>query len=122
MQIENIYLSFGGKNKWDDDKSIDYDWISRNWNNNTSRDNYISNLIYEELDTKPEFDQNKAPHHRTLIIESEKGYIEIRPDHSIGGGWQIAKKYHELDRVGENDTMTVKRDEDIVYYVITKSN
>ncbi len=121
LQIENIYLSFGTKT-WQSYNSIDYAELHLNWNNNISRDNYVLGLIDEELDVNAEFDLSKAPHHRTLIIKSEKGYVEIRPDHSIGGGWQIAKKYFEIDRVGANDTMMVKRNEDIVYYVITKRN
>ena len=121
MQIENIYLSFG-KKEWTDYKSIVNDRLDWNWNSNTRRDNFILGLFDEELNTRPKFDPSKAPHHRTLIIKSSKGYVEIRPDHSISGGWMIEKTYSEVDRVGENETMKVKRGEDIVYYLITQRN
>lgn len=121
MQIENIYLSFG-KKEWTDYKSIVNDRLDWNWNSNTRRDNFILGLFDEELNTRPKFDPSKAPHHRTLIIKSSKGYVEIRPDHSISGGWIIEKTYSEVDRVGENETMKVKRGEDIVYYLITQRN
>jgi hypothetical protein len=120
FEISTLKLSFGSKSVFNNIGDISYKWLNFKWNSEDSRNNYVKDLISEELNAKADITEQDAPHYRSLVITSDVGKVEIRPDHSIGGGWRISEKYMNVDRVSGSNVMYVEDGEDVVYYVIVE--
>ena len=92
--------------------------INYNFPSEDEADEYTYQLFNDVLDIDPDPSPYDAFHYRTLKIETEDGgCIEIRPDHSISGGYRSYSKYMNLDTL--NGTVgVIRNDEDALYYVI----
>ena len=97
----------------------DYSYISYNFPDKDSADEYTDNLIHRELGVDAEH-SGYAGHHRWLRIETDNGgVVEIRPDHGISGGWESKSTYMNSDKLDGNVIVT-KKETDILYYVIIR--
>ena len=104
-----------------DDSKIGY-----NFESNTERDEYLESSIRNCIEVDCEIDILDEPptHYRTLIITSPNGRVEIRPDHSIAGGWFSYDTYADLDNITGYNYMKKSynykkcRFEDCIYYVL----
>lgn len=104
-----------------------YSSIHDNFDNVSSRDDYLTLLSKNVLGVIPELPTNQyIDHHRWLRIKNEDGdMLEIRPDHGIAGGWDtVASKFYNdynlTDPTLEKDCLLTKEynNTDILYYVI----
>lgn len=118
--IDDVTLQLDSpKRRCVNDRFNDYTYINFNFPNKEEADNYTFQLFEEILDIEPECSMFDAEHHRFLRIENQDGdMIEIRPDHSISGGWYSKSTYMNLDRL--DGSVSTFRKEDILYYVIIK--
>ena len=114
----NLYLD-SPRRKCTNEKFNDYSYISYNFSDKDSADEYTDYLIHRELDVDAEH-SGDAGHHRWLRIATDKGdMVEIRPDHGISGGWKSKSTYMNSDRLDGNVVVT-KKETDILYYVIIR--
>ena len=114
----NLYLD-SPRRKCTNEKFNDYSYISYNFSDKDSADEYTDYLIHRELDVDAEH-SGDAGHHRWLRILTDKGdMVEIRPDHGISGGWESKNTYMNSDRLDGNVVVT-KKETDILYYVIIR--
>ena len=96
---------------------INYNFISKE-----DADSYTDELCVNELGVQPVHSSQDANHHRWLRIELPGGKkVEIRPDHGISGGFHSLETYMDLDNLDEQ-TLVYRNNEDVLYYVIIKSN
>lgn len=121
LKINSIKLRLDApRRKCTNDRHNDYTPIHHNWPSAPEADEYTFNLIEDVLDVVPAKSTYDAQHHRYLRIVTDDGYeLEIRPDHSIAGGWKSSSKY--MDAASLDGDVLVKREEDILYYVILKN-
>lgn len=65
-------------------------------------------------------------HHRWLKFTSSKGYVELRPDHGIDGGWFTRTRYCDIEYNNDYSNISVSKasygQADVVYYVIIKDD
>ncbi len=123
FRISSVDLQFNGqKRRCDNCQWNDYTWITLNFPNNESADDYVEDLFQSVLGVQPNFSNIKPDHYRWLRLqpEGEDAYVEIRPDHGIGGGWISYERYKDLDYLDGTTQIKMKPDTDIVYYLLTK--
>lgn len=119
--IRDITLQLDSpKRRCENSRFSDYTCISLNFNCMEDADAFTDDLMEDVLGVSPEHSMINADHHRWLKIVSDKGTIEIRPDHGISGGWWSRETYMNIDRLNGNTIVKRNRDEDILYYVIIK--
>lgn len=108
------------KRKCNNERYNDGTFISFNFSCKEDADEYTDHLFQQVLDVDPEHTFDNAKHPRWLRIKAEDGgCIEIRPDHSISGGYISNSKY--MDIASLNGTVkAIRNDEDVLYYVIIK--
>ena len=118
--IDNVTLRLDSpKRKCYNDNFSDYSYINLNFENEDDADDYTDNLFNEVLDIDPEHSSEDAVHQRWLKIENQEGgSVEIRPDHSISGGYRSDSKYMNLYSLNGNVRVTRIRNEQVLYYVI----
>lgn len=102
--------------KWNEYVSIGYNFPSPE-----ERDNYLSELFDAE-NINLEFSPDLLSHHRWLKITTTEGQsVEIRPDHSIAGGWWSKIPYYDTHKINDNTYITKSHsDTDVVYYIIMR--
>lgn len=122
FNIDYVSLQLdSAKRKCNNDRFSDYTYISMNFATKEDADGYTEKLFNEVLGVDPDFSFQPAYHHRSLMIESPDGVVEIRPDHGISGGYRSDSKYMNLETL--NGTVRVDRNnEDVLYYIIIKKN
>ena len=123
FEIGSVDLQFNGpKRRCDNFQWNDYTWITLNFPDTESADDYVQDLFQSVLDVQPNFSNIKPDHYRWLRLqpEGEDAYVELRPDHGIGGGWISDERYKDLDYLDETTQIKMKPDTDIVYYLLTK--
>ena len=123
LKIDDIMLQLdSSKRKVVNDRFSDYTYINMNFGSKESADRYTDNIIDEVLDIKPDHSLFDAEHHRWLKFTSRDGYVfEIRPDHSISGGWISSNTYMNLDTL-DGSTIAKRRDDDVLYYAIIRKH
>lgn len=100
----------------------DYSFINFNFPDENTADSYTKDLFERILEITPVFSPNDAEHHRWLRITNSDGEIvEIRPDHSISGGWHSKSTYMNLYSL-DGSVIAEKDNCDVLYYVIIKRN
>lgn len=121
LKIDTIKLQLNSrKRKCDNPRFNDYNSINLNFETSSQADEYTYNLFEEVLDIKPTESLLDAEHHRWLrITTSDGGIVEIRPDHSISGGWRSSSTYMSLDTL-DGSTIAFKNSGEILYYIIIK--
>jgi hypothetical protein len=121
LRIDKIELQLNSqKRKCENPRFSDYAPISYNFKTSSQADEYTNNLFNEVLDIKPAKSLLDAEHHRWLrFTTSDGGIVEIRPDHSISGGWRSSSTYMSLVTL-DGSTIAVKNFGDILYYMIIK--
>jgi len=68
---------------------ISEQYIRYNFDSQKDRDVYITGLMQSELGLKPTILINQIDHHRWLRFTAPSGqFVEIRPEHGIGAGWE----------------------------------
>jgi len=107
--------------QFDEDTRIHY-----NFQCEEDADAYTYRLIEKLLGIRPEPSEKNAEHHRWLRIEAEDGsFVEIRPDHSIGGGWYSTSTYMNIDTLDGNViAKRIRRGKavEVLYYLIMKKS
>lgn len=120
LKIDGITLQLNSnRRRCSNERHNDHTYISVNWPSSHEADEYTFNKIEEIVGVMPERSMFDAEHHRYLRITNRSGdVVEIRPDHSIAGGWQSNATYMNVDILDGN--LGVRRQEEILYYVILK--
>ena len=97
-------------------------YIGFNFPDEQDADAYVQELFENVLSITPVFSQMKPDHHRWLLFQpkDEKGFVEIRPDHGISGGWISPERYIDADILDESTAIKTAMDTDIVYYLLIK--
>lgn len=97
-----------------------YTPINFNFPSKHEADEYTESLFSDVLDVDVDMSFKEADHHRWLKIENEDGgYIEIRPDHGISGGWRSDSTYMNIESLdGKVEVRKKNYSEDILYYII----
>lgn len=123
FSIDNITLQLDSpKRKCINERFNDWTPINMNFSRKEDADNYTDQLFQDILDIDPEHSFSDADHHRWLRIETEDGgFVEIRPDHGISGGYRSDSKYMNLDSLS-GSVSVVRNNEDVLYYVIIKES
>lgn len=71
-------------------------YIRYNFDNQTDRDIYVTGLMQNELGLTPTILFNRIDHHRWLRFTVPSGqFVEIRPEHGIGAGWENSSLKHK---------------------------
>lgn len=98
-------------------------YINFNFDNREHADDYTCQCLKRVLGIEPDQLQTNPEHHRWLRITSENGFVEIRPDQGIGGGWWSQSRYSELETL-DGDVMATKspKRDTIIYYLYLKRN
>ena len=123
FDIRSIDLQFNGpKRRCDNPHWNDYTWITLNFPDVQVADDYVNDLFVSVLGITPNFSTIQPDHYRWLRFqpEGEDTYVEIRPDHGIGGGWLSNEQYKDLDYLDGTTQIQMKQDTSIVYYLLTK--
>jgi superfamily II DNA/RNA helicase len=98
-------------------------FLNHNFESTTERDEYLSNLLKQNLGENLNFifTNEHRPHYRSIVIRSDNGVFEVRPDHGIGGGWKCLGYFNEYPQL--NGQHILERDfyEDILYYILFES-
>lgn len=118
--ISDINLQLeSGDNKtypWDVNKKI-----SMNFATAEEARSYLIDCIWNVLGVDAEELPINATHHRWVRLTTERGVVEIRPDHGISGGWYSKWTYFNLDKLDGNvKALKSSPDDEILYYVIIK--
>lgn len=119
--IDSVTLQLDSpRRKCENERFNDWTPISMNFPCKEMADEYTDQLFKQVFDIIPEHSPNDAVHHRWLRFETvDGGLVEIRPDHSISGGYRSDSNYMNLDSLG--GTVSVYRNnEEVLYYVIMK--
>lgn len=99
----------------------DYTPISMNFATTEEARRYLIACIWNVLGVEAEELPINATHHRWIRLTTERGVVEIRPDHGISGGWYSKSTYFNLDKLDGNVVaLKSKNDDEILYYVIIK--
>lgn len=118
--IDSVELQFKSHKRKCNNEHFNERWtpVNMNFSKEEDADDYTKNLFSDVLGIDVCFSDADANHHRWLKFEAEEGgFVEIRPDHGISGGYRSDSKYIDLDIL--NETVRVTRvDEKILYYVI----
>lgn len=122
LKIDGITLQLDStRRRCNNDRHNEHSYISMNWPSANDADQYTFAKIEDIIGVMPEKSMFNADHHRYLRITNRNGdVVEIRPDHSIAGGWQTNATYMNADILDGN--LSVRRKEDILYYVILKEH
>ncbi len=121
LKLDNIMLQLdSAKRKVVNDRFSDYTYINMNFGSKDSADRYTDDIINKVLDIEPEHSLFDAEHHRWLRFTNREGDVfEIRPDHSISGGWISSNTYMNLDNL-DGSTIAKRKDDDVLYYAIIR--
>lgn len=121
FSINSVLLQLDSpKRKCHNDNFNDWTYIYKNFGDVKEADNYTSQLFENVLEVEATFSGADAGHHRWLRFEpTDGGVVEIRPDHSISGGYHSRSQYMNLDVLNGKVHVT-RHDEDVLYYVIIR--
>lgn len=104
-------------------------YIRFNFDSQIEREIFIKDLIKNELGLIPTIGVNLVDHHRWLRLTNKNNhFVEIRPDHGIGGSWKNDNFKHrdiyymQLPISFQKYVPTNKPEPTIVYYVIFDRN
>ena len=118
LQLESYHRNWG-------DNYNDFNPIFKPFEDKQSCDVFLVDIFDEVLDA----DYLEIPnnmHHRWLKFTSPRGYVEIRPDHGIDGGWYTRTCYQDLSHMDDLSRIQISKSShgqaDVVYYVIVKKN
>lgn len=123
LKIDNIMLQLDSpKRKVVNDRFSDYTYININFGSKDSADRYTDNIIDEVLDIEPDHSLFDAEHHRWLRFTNKNGDVfEIRPDHSISGGWISSNTYMNLNTL-DGSIIAKRKDNEVLYYAIIRKH
>lgn len=119
--IDSVTLALDSpRRKCENDHWNLYRRISRNFPSAREADDYVDRLFDEIFGIDAEHSLEDAVHYRWLRIENLEGdVLEIRPDHSISGGWECRDTYSRAGYL-DGSTIAEKDSDDILYYVIIR--
>lgn len=119
--LENLSLQIYGK-PLNNYQWSDYSYIGHSYPSDQERDKYLD-FCFESIDIKATISPNNASHSRWLKITTEDGHqVEIRPDHSIAGGWWT-RRYRYDDFQSLDDDTVIERsnnEPEILYYLVIR--
>ena len=114
----NLQLESGDNRTYTCD---DHTPISMNFATADEARHYLEDCIWNVLGVEAEELPVNATHHRWIRLTTERGVVEIRPDHGISGGWYSKRTYFDLDDLDGNVVaLKSQNDDEILYYVIIK--
>lgn len=114
-------LDFHLSYKFDNDRCNRYSNIYFDFYDADDRDYELIELSRRVLGIEPQIGSTLRQHHRSLQLVNEYNqFVEIRPDHSIAGGWSnINNECHSDIRLLDGRIQIKrKRDDDILYYLL----
>lgn len=108
---------------------ISNQYIRYNFDKQENRDAYITDLMQKELHITPSIHVNRIDHHRWLRFTVASGkFLEIRPEHGIGAGWENnTLKHKDLAYLSlpinfKKIRKTGEPEPSIVYYLVLDKN
>jgi len=123
FNISDVNFQFQGpKRNCNNAKWNQYTYITFNFPTDKEADQYTKDCFENILGITPNFSLSVPDHYRWLRFKpvGEDKYVEIRPDHSISGGWQSSKMYWDIDLLDETTDIEIKQNENLVYYLLIK--
>lgn len=122
LAIDDVLLQWSEEREdCRNDRFSDGSKIHHNWRSASEADDYTFRVLGDVVGVEPERLDDRTTHHRFLKITTEDGdEVEIRPDHSIAGGWKSDAKYKNVGRLDGNVEVRRDEDEDIRYYVFMR--
>jgi len=125
LTIDSISLQIcHNPQKFDNDPNANTTYwdLDKDFNTLTDAENSIKHLVSNVLGIQPQLSRNWINHFRWLRILTTNGKsVEIRPDHSISGGWKADGYYHRsLPSLNGNLEVEQQRAGDTLYYVVIK--
>lgn len=104
----------------------DYNSIATNFPDQQSCDDFLQDIFEDVLGVEDIETDDNTKHHRWLRFESSNGYVELRPDHGIDGGWYTRIRYLDLYNGCDYSRIAISKSNygqtDVVYYVIVSQN
>lgn len=120
LHIDKVVLQLDSpRRRCVNERFNEYHTINMNFSSKEESDRYTESLFIDILDVYPVFSNHDAAHHRWLRIEtSDGGFVEIRPDHGISGGYKSVSLYRDLDLLDGRVSVTRNPYDDILFYFI----
>lgn len=121
FNIDNVMLQLNSRNRnCSNYRFNDWTYINLNFPDEETADEYTNTLFENVLGVTTNFSQEDATHHRWLkFTTQEESSVEIRPDHSISGGFRSDSRYLNIETLNGNVNVTQDAP-DILFYVIIK--
>ncbi len=122
FSIDSVCLQLQSFNRQcNNERFNDYTHIHHNFRSVEDADKYTQKLFQDVLNIQPDFLDEDANHHRWLRISTDSGsMVEIRPDHSISGGYVSYSQYMNIDTLNGNNVEVIRKSDDVLYYMIIK--
>lgn len=123
--IDSITLQLDSyKRNWDPCFNK-YNPIFKSFEDGDVCNDFLEDVFNDVLDSDYQ-DAINTKHHRWLKFTSPKGYVELRPDHGIDGGWFTRTRYCDIEFNNDYSNISVSKashgQADVVYYVIIKDD
>lgn len=121
--VESLKLKINTADDWGTQPIQPYHYITKYFVDKYERNNYLLHLFSNQhYPITPSIETNNN-HHRFIKIISEKGSLEVRPDHGIGGGWTSSIRYRDP----VNNRTLIQKDtnaktQDTIFYVLIDKN
>ena len=98
----------------------DQTYICYNFPDEQSADKYIVDTFKDILGITPVISQEEPDHYRWIRLQESgaKSFVEIRPDHGIGGGWDSKERYMDLDYLDGSVKMESDADQEPLFYLL----
>lgn len=123
--IDNITLQLDSSRRNWDPYFNNYNPIYRSFEDGDACNDFLEDIFEDVLGTDY-IEAINVKHHRWLKFTSPKGYVELRPDHGIDGGWYTRTRYCDIEYNNDYSNIRVSKasygQADVVYYVIIKEN
>ena len=117
LQLESHRRNWG-------DNFNDYNPIFKSFEDGDTCDDFL-NAIFDDVLNADYLEDPNTQHHRWLKFTSPKGYVELRPDHGMDGGWYTRTRYCDLDDIDDYGNIVVSKSShgqaDVIYYVIIEN-
>ena len=98
----------------------DQTFICYNFPDEQSADDYIVDTFKDVLGITPVISQEEPDHYRWIRLQERgaKPFVEIRPDHGIGGGWDTKERYMDLDYLDGSVRIESNADQEPLFYLL----
>ena len=123
--IDNITLQLDSYRRNWDPCFNNYNPIFKSFEDGDVCNDFLEDVFNDVLGTGY-LEAINTKHHRWLKFTSPRGYVELRPDHGIDGGWYTRTRYCDIQNNNDYSNISVSKanhgQADVVYYIIINNN